>query len=423
MPLPPGTSRLDSPAMVIVLCCAAHVATMVGVFAFPALLPSFQADWALSNAEAGWISGVMFLGYALGAPFLIGLTDRVDARRVYVLSAVGGGLAALLFALAAEGFWSAVALRLLAGVALAGTYMPGLRVMVDRLPDSRRGRAVPLYTASFSLGSASSYGLAGAVGQWLGWPWAFALAGAAGLLAAGALAVLPPHRPPPPEGGRHGALLDYRPVLRNRAAMGYILGYATHMVELFAFRAWVVAFLGAALATGSVTGAPAATPWFPPAAVATLGAVIAMGTSILGAEVALRFGRPRVVKGYMAASAAIGLAFGFSGGLPYPLVAGLAVLYAGLIQLDSAALTAGAVDAAEHGRRGLTLALHSLLGFGAAFAGPLIFGIVLDLAGGGEGPDAAWGLAFAVIASIALCGPLALGLAGHRRRHDPESSP
>jgi hypothetical protein len=37
-------------------------------------------------------------------------------------------------------------------------------------------------------------------------------------------------------------LLDFRPVVRNRTAMGYVLGYGAHCVELYGIRTWLVAF-------------------------------------------------------------------------------------------------------------------------------------------------------------------------------------
>ena len=57
------------------------------------------------------------------------------------------------------------------------------------------------------------------------------------------------------------------------------------------------------------------------------------------------------------------------------------------------------------GRRGATMAVHALFGFGAGILSPLAFGAVLDLAGGAE-RILAWGLAFALLALA----PLALGL-------------
>jgi MFS family permease len=78
-----------------------------------------------------------------------------------------------------------------------------------------------------------------------------------------------------------------------------------------------------------------------------------------------------------------------------------------LIQVDSAALTTGALLAAAPDRRGATLSVHSLLGFSAGFIGPLAFGIVLDRAGGAN-TGLAWGLAFASLGAVAALGPLAL---------------
>lgn len=376
---------------VVPLLCLAEVLTMLGVFTFPALLPDFQAAWGLTNTQAGWVSGITFGAYAVVSPVLIALTDRIDARRIYALGAAVAALASLAFALLAEGFLSALALRALAGVGLAGTYMPGLRMLVDRVDDGARTRAVPLYTASFSLGTALSYFVSGEVGAALGWRWAFAVAAGGAALAVAVAALQRPVTPQP--AATQTRLLDFRPVLRNRPAMGYILGYAAHMWELFAFRSWVVAFLAVA-AVGGTAGWPA------PSAVATIGALVAMAASIGGAEVATRLGRARMVAVYMVLSAVMAAGLGWLAGLPYGAVAALTVLYAGLIQLDSAALTTGAVETAEAGRRGATLAVHSLIGFLAGFVGPLVTGMVLDGAG--------WGWAFASVAGVALLGPLAL---------------
>jgi MFS family permease len=103
----------------------------------------------------------------------------------------------------------------------------------------------------------------------------------------------------------------------------------------------------------------------------------------------------------------LALVLGFLAALPYWIVVMLVILYAGLIQLDSAALTAGAVMAAEKGRRGATLGLHALVGFSGGAIGPLVVGMVLDLSGGGESV-ASWGYAFASMGLVALLGPIAL---------------
>ncbi|CAA7621012.1 nitrate/nitrite transporter [Magnetospirillum sp. SS-4] len=382
--------------------CVAEVLTMVGVFAFPALLPGFVAEWSLSNTEAGWISGVVFAGYTVAVPILTTLTDRVDAKRVYVFGALVAALSGLGFAVAAEGFWSALAWRALAGIGLAGTYMPGLKALVDRVSGSGQARWISYYTASFSLGTSGSFLITGWVAEAFGWPAAFALSGLAAALAAVlVLAMLVPARPQAPAVKSNP--FDFGPVLRNRAAMGYVLGYATHVWELFGARSWMVAFLVWVLASQPGAAGPS------PTTVATISALLAMLASMVGADLAVRFDRRRVCALSMLASAALALALGFTGGLPYGVVAGLVLLHATLVQIDSAALTTGAVQMADPARRGATIAIHSLLGFGAGFVGPLAFGMVLDMAGGGSS-SLAWGLAFASLGVVAALGPLALRL-------------
>jgi hypothetical protein len=55
------------------------------------------------------------------------------------------------------------------------------------------------------------------------------------------------------------------------------------------------------------------------------------------------------------------------------------------------------------------MAVHSLIGFGCGFVGPLVLGLVLDLTGGAT-TALSWGFAFASVAAVGLLGPLALGL-------------
>ena len=86
------------------------------------------------------------------------------------------------------------------------------------------------------------------------------------------------------------------------------------------------------------------------------------------------------------------------------------------ITADSSTITAGMVRVAEPRYKGTTMAMHSVIGFTGAIAGPLIFGAVLD-ASGGDASATAWGTAFAVIAAILLLGPVAIAkLVGLRER-------
>ena len=135
---------------------------------------------------------------------------------------------------------------------------------------------------------------------------------------------------------------DLRPVLTNKTTRYYILGYAVHNFELFAQRAWMVAFL-----VFSTTLQPAGTVAVLSAA--TLAAIINLCgplMSVTGNELALRYGRQRIIFVFMCASGLVACGFGFAAGLPSVIVFALMCLHYGLMLGDSAALTAGAIGSA-----------------------------------------------------------------------------
>src|SRR5206468_2847460 len=186
-----------------------------------------------------------------------------------------------------------------------------------------------------------------------------------------------PARPPRTSSGPRAALLDFRPVLRNRSALAYSLAYCVHTWEMSALRAWVVTFLtfaAAQRAAGAWTALAHAT-------VASVMGLLGVWASVWGNELAIRFGRRRFILGIMFASAGMAGVVGFSAALPYGGAVALILVYAMLIWSDSSSLTAGSAGSAEPGRRGATLAVHSTLGYAGGFLGPLALGAMLDLFG------------------------------------------
>lgn len=397
MPVP--KVKPPSPLRLTLIVCLVEIAGLSTIATFAALLPVFQQQWGLSHAAAGWISAAYYGGYVLWVPLLSAWTDRVDARRIMGVGAVVSMLAALGYALLAQGFWSALGLRFAAGAALAGIYMPGLKVVSDHAEGPLQSRFVSFYTASFSVGAAISYLLAGEINRWAGWRWAFA---ASALGAALALALLVLFVPPArfSKENRRALWREFKTIVQSPPVMIYVWGYALHMWELFSLRAWVVAFLVFNMALQP----PGAFVWSP-TQVAFLITLLGVPSSIGGNELARIFGRRKIIALVMLISALVGITLGFMTTAPYLLVVVVALIYGMAVTGDSASLTAGAVAAAPPNLRGTTLAVHSTLGFGSAFAGPLSVGIVLDLFGGGH---LAWAMGFVVMASTGLAGALML---------------
>ncbi|MHA1152826.1 MAG: MFS transporter [Alphaproteobacteria bacterium] len=396
----------------VVAMTAAKILSLAGSMVFPGLLPMLQGEWNLTNTEAGWINGAFSAGYGFTVPVLVGLTDRFDARRIYLFSAALGALAMLGFAVLAEGFWTAVLFRVLIGVSFAGTYMPGLKLLGERLSGSGRGRAISFYAGSGAIGMALSVFWTGLGTDYLDWRWMAALTGLGPLVALALVASVIEGAPKTATQASPVAtpvrVLDFRPAFRNRGALGYMLGYAVHCWEMLGFWGWVVAYLSFALTLSPDPDFP-----FSPQEIAAVVLLIGWPASILGNEGAIRWGRRRAISAYMLVSVAVGLMLGFSAGLPFVLVALLAVVYGALTTSDSGSLTVGLYEAARPGEQGRTMAVYSSLGFTMAFLAPLAFGGVLDLAGGGA---MAWGLAFTVLVALPLTGPLWLYLFGGRQQ-------
>ena len=376
---------------------------MLGFSTYAALLPELRDQWRLSNAEAGVIGGMFFAGYVATVSYWTALTDRVDARRVYLAGSVIAAVASAGFGLAAGGFASAVIFQVLLGVGIAATYMPGLRLLSDRISGTGQSRSIATYTSFFGIGTALSLAAAGFIASGAGWRMAFVVA-AAGPAVSGALVFLLLKSLPVSAPRRTTTSLfpfaAWAEVLRNRACAGYTVGYMAHCLELFGSRGWMVAFL----AFSASLHADGGFPW-QLAAIAAVINLLAVPASILGNELALRIGRRRWILLVMAGSGSCGLLVGASAPWHWAVVLALLVIYSMLVMAESGTLTAGLVAAAPAELRGAAMGLYSLLGFGGGLLGPVVFGTALDLAGG-SGNATAWVVAYSAIGAGCLAAPL-----------------
>src|SRR5438132_10056241 len=228
---------------------AAHILSMLGFATFAALLPELRDLWRLSNVEAGVIGGMFFAGYIARVSYWTALADRHDGRKVYLAGSLLAAAGSAGFGWIAEGFAGAVLCQGLLGAGIAATYMPGLRLLSERISGPAQSRYIAFYTSFFGIGTALSLALAGLIAPLAGWRTAFLLS-ALGPLAAGVLVFVWVEPLQKQASGEKSfslktlfPLAAWRRVMASRAAAGYTLGYAAHCLELFGSRPWIVAFL------------------------------------------------------------------------------------------------------------------------------------------------------------------------------------
>ena len=166
---------------VVAAICTAEILGLAGFSIVPALLPQFIEAWSLSNTQAGWLAGMVSAGYMLAVIPLVSLTDRRPARQLYLASSVLNALSCFGMALC-DSLLPALGFRALAGIAMVGMYMPGLRALTHGVEGATRARIAAWYTSSFTIGASLSF-LFGRVGTLLGWRNAFVIAGILGAAA------------------------------------------------------------------------------------------------------------------------------------------------------------------------------------------------------------------------------------------------
>lgn len=389
--------KLEGKPLVAAMCIG-QVGNLLPHVVVPAVMAQHLIPlWRLTAGEAGLMASSFAVGYMLAVPVLTGLTDRVDARLVLLVGSLVSGLATLTFGLFAKGLISALLIWGFAGMGFAGAYMPGLKALTDRLGNMEISRSVTLYTACFSLGVALSFLVAQLVADQWSWQAAFYVTALGPLAMVAVCIAMAPVEPI--WASRH--ILDFRPVFRNRTALGYIFGYGTHCFELYAFRTWIVAFWAFVAARNGGSAI------LEPITVSVISAVLAMPASIVGNEAAIRFGRPRAIAAFMYIAGLLAFLIGvlIDASPTFSLI--LLLIYSIAIPADSGALTSGMTASAEPAFRGATMALHSTIGFGLSAVGGWVAGVAIDF-GGGINTASGWVAAFLVMATGGLLGPVAL---------------
>lgn len=192
--------------------------------------------WQISAADIGTLTAAVQAGFILGtlAFALLGIADRYRASRIFCVSAILGAIFNAWFATLSGGLHSALLLRFLVGICMAGIYPIGMKLIISWAPE-RAAAALSLLVGMLTLGTALPHGLRVIAAAW---PWQIVIAGSS--LLAGAAAVLVqllgdgPHHPPSqtPCDRNPGNPIQ---AFRDRRFRAIAIGYFGHMWELYAF--------------------------------------------------------------------------------------------------------------------------------------------------------------------------------------------
>ncbi|HSD96758.1 MAG TPA: MFS transporter [Sulfuricaulis sp.] len=205
-------------------------------FSANAVADALHLAWGLTPIELGHLTSAVQFGFISGTLgiSLSGLADRYSASRIFALCAVLGAIANAAFALSA-GITAALFLRFVVGVALAGVYPIGMKLVVSWAPE-KAGNVLGWLVGMLVIGSGLPHFVRG-LDVSATWQGVIYTSSALAVIAAAMVWWLG-------DGPHHGASrrLQWGSVLQSyrlpafRAAS---FGYFGHMWELYAF--WAAA--------------------------------------------------------------------------------------------------------------------------------------------------------------------------------------
>jgi MFS family permease len=360
-------------------------------FSGSAVVPALSREWNLSSGQVSWLANAVQLGFVAGTLLsaTLNLADIITSRHLFAVSALLGALTNAFFGIYAHQPETAIVLRFLTGVCLAGVYPPGMKLMATWFRE-RRGMALGVLVGALTMGKATPY-LVNALGS-SNWRMNVLFVSLLAIVG-GAIVLLfvsdGPHALP----RASFDLTQIVKVFRNRGVRLASFGYFGHMWELYGMWIWIPVMIRASVSAQG--GNPI---------LAEVGSFLVIGAGAIGCVaaglVADRVGRTVVTSWAMAISGSCCLLVGFLyGGSPLALLL-LAVIWGATVVADSAQFSSCVTELGDPKYIGTALTLQMCVGFLLTTISIELIPKVVEVV--------SWRYAFMILAPGPLLGVLAM---------------
>ena len=208
-----------------------------------AVQPLVQKEFAINDAQAGFLTTAFFFCYMIAAPVIVPLADRFPRKWIMALGALVWSLATLLSAVT-HSYHQLLLRHVIVGIGEATFVAISPAFLSDLFPETIRGRVMGFFYMATPVGSALGYIVGGELGHRYGWRAPFLIAALPGvLLAFGLLALREPVRGASDhlaDSFERGSVLG---LFRNKAYWTVTLGAAMMTFAIGGLQVWIPTFL------------------------------------------------------------------------------------------------------------------------------------------------------------------------------------
>jgi MFS family permease len=237
----------------LVVLTAINLLNYLDRYVVAPIVPDLKGAMNLTDTQLGWLVPAFMLVYMIAAPVFGSWGDRGSRTRPIAIGVFIWSLATMASGLART-YPQLLAGRALVGIGEAAYVAIAPALLADCFRAESRGRVYSVLNMAIPVGSALGYILGGLVSHHFGWRAAFFVAGAPGLLLAGAVLWLPdpprgaqdamvPVVPAARAGPAPGPVAVYWSLLQRTPYLLLVLGYAAYTFALGGLAFWMPTFL------------------------------------------------------------------------------------------------------------------------------------------------------------------------------------
>jgi MFS family permease len=239
----PKTRSVKGAVVALCLLTAMNFVNYLDRYILPAVQEQIKREFHLSDSQIGSLTLWFFVAYVLSSPVTGWLGDRFPRKPMIVVAALM--IAAMNFWTAGVHSYMSLNLRHAAlgiGEASFGIFAPAL--LADYFADDKRNAVLTIFNVAIPVGAALGYLSGGVVAAHHGWRMAFIVSAIPGAVIA--LLILFFMREPPRAEAKDRKKVELASVLsllRNKAYLCSILGYAAVTFSLGGISWWMPSFL------------------------------------------------------------------------------------------------------------------------------------------------------------------------------------